>query len=142
MQRIELDHLNLTVGNLDETIDWYGRVFDFEVVEKDVQDGVPWAVLRAANVMLCVYEYPERAHLGRFGLDEAGLHGMNHFSLRIEDAESWQEVVDRESLDVLYGGIVSWPHSQSWYIEDPTGHEIEVAHWDGAGPDFDGRPIR
>jgi len=142
MKRIELDHLNLTVANLDETIDWYGRVFGFEVVEKDVQDGVPWAVLRAADVMLCVYEYPGRTKLDRFGLDEAGIHGVNHFSLRVADADAWKEVVERESLEVRYGGIVTWPHSQSWYIKDPTGHEIEVANWKAAKPDFEGRPIR
>jgi catechol 2,3-dioxygenase-like lactoylglutathione lyase family enzyme len=36
----QLDHLNLTVSHLDETVAWYGRVFGFVLVERDVQDGV------------------------------------------------------------------------------------------------------
>jgi catechol 2,3-dioxygenase-like lactoylglutathione lyase family enzyme len=142
MERIKLDHVNLTVDDLDATIGWYGRVFGFEVVERDVQDGVPWAVLHIDDAMLCIYEYPEREHPDRFELEKRGLHGMNHFSLRIEDEKRWQEVVERESLDVLYGGIIEWPHSRSWYIKDPTGNEIEVTRWRGGAPDFAGCVIR
>ena len=36
-----------------------------------------------------------------------------------------------------YGGIVHYPHSDSWYVKDPTGYEIEVAAWDGAKIKFD-----
>lgn len=139
---VRLDHVNLTVDDLDETIAWYGRVFGFEVVERDVQEGVPWAVLRAGDSMLCVYAYPERRHLGRFELEEANLHGMNHFSLRVDDESAWASVVERESLEILYGGVVEWPHSRSWYVQDPTGHEIEVTAWHDGRPDFSGRPIR
>lgn len=139
---VRLDHLNMTVADLEESIAWYGRVFGFEVVERDVQDGVPWAVLRAGDSMLCIYAHPDRRHLGRFDLEKAGIHGMNHFSLRIEDEAAWRAVVEGESLEVLYGGVVEWPHSRSWYVQDPTGHEIEVTVWRGGAPDFSGRPIR
>ena len=54
---------------------------------------------------------------------------MAHFGLRITDVEEWLETVDREKIEVLYGGEITWPHSRSWYIEDPTGYEIEVALW-------------
>jgi catechol 2,3-dioxygenase-like lactoylglutathione lyase family enzyme len=142
MDRIKLDHVNLTVADLDETIAWYGRVFGFEVVERDVQDGVPWAVLRAEDAMLCVYAYPDREHLDRFELEKRAIHGMNHFSFRIDDVSRWQRVVEDEALEVLYGGVVEWPHSRSWYIQDPTGNEIEVTSWRGDGPDFSGCVVR
>ena len=142
MTEIKLDHIKLTIDDLDETIEWYGRVFGFEVVERDVQDGVPWAVLRVEDAMLCVYEHPERTKLDRFELQDRGIHGMNHFSLRIEDESNWQKVVDAESLEILYGGIVTWPHSRSWYIKDPTGNEIEVTSWADGKPDFSGCVIR
>lgn len=141
LKGLRLDHLNLTVADLDATIDWYVRVFGFGVVERAVQDGVPWAVLRAGDSMLCIYEYPDREFLGRFDLDARRLHGLNHFSLRIEDEGEWAGIVERESLEVLYGGVVEWPHSRSWYVKDPTGHEIEVTSWHHGEPDFEGRPI-
>ena len=32
---------------------------------------------------------------------------------------------------------VADPHSRSWYVTDPTGYEIEVAHWNGDRIVFD-----
>ena len=37
-----LDHLNLTVKNLDETVNWYDRVFGFKVVDGAVEENVSW----------------------------------------------------------------------------------------------------
>lgn len=125
-----LDHINMTVDDFVETVDWYGRVFGFELVEEAVTEGIRWGVIRSGEALLCIYEDPAREHLDRFELADKGLHGMAHFGLRITDADEWLETVDREGLEVLYGGEVAWPHSTSWYLTDPTGYEIEVALWD------------
>lgn len=124
-----LDHLNMTVRDFDQTVEWYGRVFGFELVEEEVTEGVRWGVIRSGEALLCVYEDLNREHLDRFELRDRGLHGMAHFGLRITDEDEWLEVVDREQIEVLYGGTVEWPHSRSWYLKDPTGYEIEVALW-------------
>jgi catechol 2,3-dioxygenase-like lactoylglutathione lyase family enzyme len=34
-----LDHLNLSVNNFDETVEWYNKIFGFKLVEQGVQDG-------------------------------------------------------------------------------------------------------
>lgn len=122
----QLDHLNLSVRDFDETAAWYGRVFDFTIVEQGVQDGVTWGVLRAGDAMLCIYEHPSRPAPDRY--DEARQH-INHFGLRITDREAWEATIEREQLEVNYGGVVNWPHSTAWYVSDPTGYEIEVALW-------------
>jgi hypothetical protein len=62
---------------------------------------------------------------------------MAHFGLRIADEEAWLETVDREKIEILYGGEIAWFHSRSWYIKDPTGYEIEVALWEGDQVAFD-----
>jgi len=125
-----LDHLNLSVADLEETVAWYGRVFGFEVRETGVYDGAPWAILRAGEALLCLYQYPERELLDGDALAERRIHGFNHFGLRVRDREAWEETLRRERVPVLYGGVVRWPHGDSWYVTDPTGYEIEVAHWD------------
>ncbi len=122
-----LDHLNLSVRDLDETVEWYGRVFGFAKVEGGVQDGRPWAILRCGEALLCVYQHPER---GVPDPEEHGHHGLAHFGLRIDDAKAWEGVVAREGVPVEYGGAVRWPHSTAWYVTDPTGYGIEVACWD------------
>lgn len=130
MQLKNIDHLNLTVADLEETVAWYHRVFGFELVEEDVQDGTRWGVIRQGDVMLCIYQFEDCRYEDRFAQRKMGLHGINHFGLRITDRAAWEEIVDREKIEVLYDGPIRWTHSTSWYISDPTGYEIEVALWD------------
>ena len=125
-----LDHLNLSVADLEASVDWYRRVFGFERVEGGVIDGVPWAIVKGGEAMLCLYEYPDRELLDRFAQRKKKIHGLNHFGLRITDGEAFQETARREGVEIQYGGVVDWPHSKAWYVLDPTGYEIEVALWD------------
>ncbi len=125
-----IDHLNLTVADFDTSVAWYNRVLGFELVEEDVQDGTRWGVIRQGDTMLCIYEFEDCRLEDRFAMRKMGLHGINHFGLRITDQDAWEKVIAREKIKVLYDGPIRWLHSTSWYIEDPTGHEIEIALWD------------
>ena len=133
MQAIGIDHVNFTVRDFDESADWYARVFGFELVERDVQDGQPWGVLRSeggrGSAMLCIYQAPNREMLDGSQRRDRKLHGFAHFALRIHDKDEWLKTIEREKLEVPYDGAIEWPHSQSWYIKDPTGYEIEVTLW-------------
>ncbi|MHC4840522.1 MAG: VOC family protein, partial [Planctomycetota bacterium] len=129
MQVMQLDHLNLSVHNFDETVDWYGRVFGFEKVEEGVQDGVKWGVIKGGDAMLCIYERPELKKLDWKEHAAAGLHYIAHFALRMTDREKWEEIVSENKIELHYGGVIEYPHSVSWYVTDPTGHMIEVVKW-------------
>jgi len=132
-----LDHLNLTVSDLEASVRWYGRVLGFSPVESGIYRGEPWKILRAGEAMLALYQRPGRHHPGddeRGRLDQLG---VSHFGLRITDRETWERTIERERVEVAYGGSVRWPHSTSWYVEDPDGYEIEVALWDQDRVAFD-----
>ncbi len=124
------DHLNITVRDFRESVDWYGRVFGFSLVEEDVKNGVRWGIVRSrggeGEQMLCLYEYPDSRFLDRLELKAQGIHGMNHFAFRIDDEARWEETIRREGFDV---SPWEWPHSKAWYVTDPTGYEIEVVFW-------------
>ncbi|MHC4493490.1 MAG: VOC family protein [Planctomycetota bacterium] len=126
-----LDHLNLTVRDFAETVDWYRRVFGFEVVQEATDDGVRWGVIRSGEAMLCIYEHPEFEFEDGYTRRDRGQHSVKHFALRITDRKEWEETASRQRLEFGYGGgAVRWPHSTAWYVRDPTGYEIEVALWD------------
>ncbi len=125
-----LDHLNLTVKNLDETIAWYGAIFGFEVVERGMRNDGPWAIIRSGEAMLCLYQDRHRIGPDRFLRDERKRHVIYHFGLRVTDRDAWLETVATHGLELEYGGEVAWPHSSSWYVSDPTGYSIEVVLWE------------
>ncbi len=137
-----LDHLNLSVSNFDETVDWYKRIFGFTLVEDGVRAGVRWGIIKGGESMLCIYEHPEREYADFDDSRLHNFHGINHFGLRITDRKEWEDTVKREKLKVAYGGAVDYPHSTSWYVTDPTGYEIEVALWNNDQISFDGAPMR
>ncbi|MDC1141938.1 VOC family protein [Planctomycetota bacterium] len=129
MQVKQLDHLNLSVSNFDETVDWYTRIFGFEKVEEGIQDGVKWGVIKGGDAMLCVYEHPELEKLDWKVHASAGHHYIAHFALRVTDRAAWEVIVAENNLELHYGGTIEYPHSVSWYVTDPTGHMIEVVKW-------------
>ena len=125
-----LDHLNLSVRDLEETSAWYHRLFGFEVAEEGTSNGVRFRVLRSGEALLCIYERPELELLPAADRVAQGMHGINHFGLRITDPEAWEATVAREGVALHYGGAIRHPHSDAWYLSDPTGYTIEVAYWD------------
>jgi catechol 2,3-dioxygenase-like lactoylglutathione lyase family enzyme len=126
-----LDHLNLTVHDLEESADWYARMFGFDLVERGVDaEGRPWGVLRSGEAMLCIYERPGFT-LTTPSVDAAeARHRLNHFALRIEDDEAWRRTLATEKPELFYESPVRWPHSTAWYVADPTGYTIEVVAWE------------
>jgi catechol 2,3-dioxygenase-like lactoylglutathione lyase family enzyme len=130
MEIAGFDHLNLTVRNFEESVTWYRRIFRFELVEEGVREGVRWGILRSrggrGTAMLCIYERPDYGGADPETLGGRRLHGIRHFGLRIDDEDEWRALVRREKLETEE---TCWPHSTSWYVNDPTGYEIEVAHW-------------
>ena len=83
-----LDHVNLTVTDFDKTVAWYGRVFDFVVVEAGVLDGHRWGVIRSGDAMLCIYERPDYTYKDRFQFEREKTHVMRHIGLRFSDRPS------------------------------------------------------
>lgn len=121
----KLDHINFTVTNFKESVEWYQKVFNLELVEKEKCDnGLHWGILRGGDTMLCIGEEPQRKPY----------HGeeylcMYHFGLRVLDKEAWEKTIKEHDLEIKYSGPIKYPHSTSWYVDDPSGNEIEVVVW-------------
>ena len=129
---LSIDHINMSVVSLDSSRQWYRDLFGFEEVESGLRDGNPWAILRSGDTMLCLYEYPKInpvSHQDRRKHHEK-IPGINHFSFRISDPDTWIQLIKEKNVTLGYGGgKISYPFSDSWYVLDPSGHEIEVVYW-------------
>lgn len=120
-----LDHVNFTVENFRESVEWYHKIFSFELVEKGISEaGNKWGILKNGDSMLAITEYPDK----KWGVSEE-YHQTYHIGLRLADKQEWEEKIRQYNLETYYGSPITYPHSRSWYVKDPTGHEIEVAIW-------------
>lgn len=124
---IKLDHINLTVADLKNSIEWYGKVFGFELVESGATpQGIKWGIVAFNDSMICMIE-----NTGRMAADKSenkSVHQIYHFGIRVSDLESWKRIVHDHQLRLYYGGEIHYPNSKSWYVHDPSGHEIEVSY--------------
>ncbi len=128
--KIKLDHINLTVQNIQESITWYSKIFGFELVEKGIgKDGEPWAIVNSDDSMIAMGEV--KGKLSPQISDDSQFHKIYHFGIRVSNSSQWEKIVSENNLRIFYGGVVDYPHSKSWYIHDPSGHTIEVSCTEG-----------
>jgi catechol 2,3-dioxygenase-like lactoylglutathione lyase family enzyme len=124
---IKLDHMNLTVRNLDESIKWYQNLFGFEYKEGDLKHPTePWAIVSVDDMAMCMYEDKSLVNVNE--VSKTHHHRVNHFGIRVSDQVAWEQKVKENNVKVLYGGAYKYPNSLSWYLLDPSGHEIEVTY--------------
>ena len=126
--KASLDHINMTVKNLKESVYWYGKYFGFNLVEEGVSTSGIYAVLQSGESMLCLHEMQRSVALDDSAVADR-YHRIYHFALRIEDRKAWQRLFATEDFVITYESPTHYPHSMSWYIADPNGHQIEVVSW-------------
>ena len=98
------DHLNMTVQNLQESLEWYRRIFGFTLVESGERDLGPWAIVRSGEAMLCLYERAGRTYEIPYG--DGPHHGICHFAIRITDREFCK--LDRRTRFALVVQRIYW----------------------------------
>lgn len=117
-----IDHLNLEVANLDETIRFYNNLFGFEIRKEQPEQNSK--IIGNDDVKLCLYE------TNGFKYEKKGFH---HFGLYVENFEEAVDKCNELGIKINYGGPVKWEHSSSIYIVDPNGYEIELTEVSGGG---------
>lgn len=124
---IRVDHMNMTVKDLDQSVEWYGNVFGFYLVEKGNYSGRRWTILRSGEFMLCLYQSPN-AEPKKISFGD--YPRVSHFGFRITNREVWEKIMIEQAIPLRPDEPIRYPHSWSWYVLDPSGYEIEVTLWD------------
>ena len=118
-----IDHLNMEVVNLNETVEFYNKLFGFKVIKEQPEENSK--IIGNEKVKLCLYER------GDFhGYTKKGFH---HFGLHIENFEDVMQKCREMEIEIYYGGPLKWEKSSSIYIKDLNGYEIELAEVFGGG---------
>ena len=112
----QIDHVNMSVKNLAESVRFYNRLFGFEVLKEQPHKNS--MIIGNKTVKLCLYEEPVHYTKNR--------GAINHFGLNVENFDEILKVCKSMNVTVRYGGIRQWEKSRSLYIEDPNGYEIEL----------------
>jgi len=113
-----IDHLNITVSNLDKSVNFYKNIFGFKTYQQEMYNNTtPFALIGLPNkLFLCLYQGENR-----------GKGRINHIGINVFEFEKTIQALKRLNIEIKYGGEVTYPRSRSLYIADPDGNEIELS---------------
>lgn len=118
-----IDHINLTVKNLEESCVFWKGLLDFETLEEiPEQQG---RIIGNESALLALYEDPNFKPYQK--------KGFNHISFHIDNFSDIEQKCKEMNLTIEYGGVLKWAKSCSIYINDPNGYEVEFAEIWGGG---------
>ncbi len=121
-----IDHININVSNLRNSIDFYQKLFNFKVHEEGVSpmSGAPYAIIGLSHKgFLAIYESKNLNRSSR----------VNHLGFNIEDFDNAVKKIKENGIRVADYGVVDYPDSKSIYIFDPDDNEIELSSKFGGG---------
>ena len=126
LRATSMDHVNLSVRNLEQSVNFYKNLFGFEIRKDDNSPNkldVPSKIIGNDSIKLCMYEDPQMSSEG----------GIAHFGFHIENFDEIMQKCKELGVEVLYGGPVDFEKSRSVYIKDPSGYDIELSEIPGGG---------
>ena len=116
-----LDHINMTVKNLDESVKFYKNLFGFEIKKDQPEDKSK--IIGNDTIKLCLYESPEMKPEG----------AIAHFGFHVENFDEIMDVCKSLGVKIYYDGPIKFEKSRSIYISDPSGYDIELSEVHGGG---------
>ncbi len=110
---LDLDHIAITVTDLEESILFYTN-FGYSLVERFKDGNYKWATLRLNNHSLELFESSNKEN-------------FDHVAYRYETEEDYCKLLEslgycKEKLDVFFGDL----NRESFFISDNNGRSIQL----------------
>ena len=124
-----IDHVNLSVSDLDTSVEFYRRVLGAEIKERG-SEGVRWCILGIRDrFYVCFFE----CRGGTFKLNDVHI---NHVGFVVDDIDDTIRRIHELGYKLEFNDApVQWPRSRSAYLKDPDEILIEFTDRFGGGLD-------
>ena len=126
---VEFDHWAISVPNLEESIAWYQRIFDFKVLRRIHIPQIPAdvAVMTRDGLNLEIFEVPNATPMDperRVPDTDNRTHGHKHMSFRAKNLDQIHEQLVAQGVDIVW--FKKFPHGTNIFLRDNAGCLIEI----------------
>lgn len=126
---MKLNHIALSVPNLEESVKWYKEMLGFKEVSRMTipHNGVNLAFLKCGNFSIEILEVPGANPLpaGRSHPDEDNnTHGVKHICISVDNNREFVKDLKKKGVKVVFEpeGMPSY----AAFINDNSGNIIEI----------------
>jgi catechol 2,3-dioxygenase-like lactoylglutathione lyase family enzyme len=121
-------HGGVSVPDLDEAIDWYGRVLGFELEKRFYIEAAKshTAFVKKGPLRFEIFQVEGAAPLPedrRHPPSDVRTHGNKHVAFQISDLDAFLEEVQAKGADVAF--VVREDFGRGCFLRDPAGNLIE-----------------
>lgn len=122
-----IDHVQMEVRDLEESIAFYERHFGFTVRQQGLRLGKRWVIAGAGNTFLSLHEDRVKARQPAAGIR------LTHFGLIPADFPAARDHLAAAGVRLDPAeGVIEYEGSRSFYFFDPNGYKVEVSEvWGG-----------
>ncbi len=115
--------------NLDESVAWYERIFDFKLLRRFHIPQIPAevAVLTRDGLNLEIFEVPNATPMDpalRTPDTDNRTHGHKHISFRAKDVDAIHDQLVKQGVDIIW--FKKFPHGTNIFLRDNSGCLIEI----------------
>lgn len=127
---IEINHVGISVENLEESVDWYVEMLGFELarpVVREPDSEMTIALLRRGDFNIELFEIQGAAPLPEYRRDPSAdlrVHGLAHFAFRVDDARAVLAELESKGVEVVFGPNES-ERSIFFFVSDNSGNSFE-----------------
>ncbi len=122
-----IDHVEITTGNLEETISFYTNILGFKIKERNRMDRPPLEeidYLTLGDTMIEVLAVKDPAPL----TTEPWQVGYRMMALEVDDMEKTLEYLKSQGVEITRGPVTIGKSKRA-EIKDPNGISIELRQW-------------
>ncbi len=112
-----VNHIGITVSNLNNSINFYKELFDFEIADKSTEGQV---FLKMGDIVLCLYE------VGGYKNQE-GIKNRICFYVDEEDFDDALDELEESEIEIVYGPE-NLRNGRSVVFLDPDRNQIELSY--------------
>jgi catechol 2,3-dioxygenase-like lactoylglutathione lyase family enzyme len=120
-----IDHVALSVSDLEGSAQWYIDVLGFEQRHKGMWDGVPVFIGKGTTALAL---FPRKSSEGPAAASRGGT-GMLHLAFRASRAGFLHAQVELKGRGIPFE-FTDHEISQSIYFNDPDGHNLEITTYE------------